>query len=87
MCLYTQKSELQKIKTTQNSSNYDVNLTGKIDIRTTETINLTFGGSYYTLNSNNYDYGNSMFNYDKNTHVGQKYLEGVRSLHTALPYR
>jgi len=67
--LYTEKNELQKIKTTQNTSNYNVNLTGKIDIRTTETINLTFGGSYYTLNSNNYDYGNSLFNYDKNTHV------------------
>jgi hypothetical protein len=66
--LYTEKSDLQKIKTTQNTSNYDVNLTGKIDIRTTETINLTFGGSYYTLNSNNFNYYNSLFNYDKNVH-------------------
>jgi hypothetical protein len=66
--LYTEKSNLQKIKTTQNTSNYDINLTGKIDIRTTETINLTFGGSYYTLNSNNFNYYNSLFNYDKNVH-------------------
>lgn len=65
---FTHKDDLQKIKTTQNSSNYDVNLSGKIDIKTTETINLTFGGSYYYLNSNNYSYYNSLFNYDKNVH-------------------
>ncbi|MFA4864102.1 MAG: carboxypeptidase-like regulatory domain-containing protein [Bacteroidales bacterium] len=66
--LYTEKGDLEKIKTTQNTSNYDINLTGKIDIRTTETINLTFGGSYYALSSNNFDYANSLFNYDKNQH-------------------
>jgi outer membrane receptor protein involved in Fe transport len=66
--LYTEKSDLEKIKTTQNTSNYDVSLSGKIDIRTTETINLTFGGSYYALSSNNFNYASSMFNYDKNVH-------------------
>lgn len=66
--LYTEKSNLEKIKTTQNTSNYAINLTGKIDVRTTETINLTFGGSYYALNSNNFNYANSLFNSDKNVH-------------------
>lgn len=65
---YTTKDDLEKIKTTQNSSNYDINLSGKIDIKTTETINLTLGGSYYYINSNNYSYANSLFNYDKNSH-------------------
>lgn len=66
--LYTTQDNLEKIKTTQNTSNYDVNLAGKIDIRTTETINLTFGGSYFYISSNNWNYFNSLFNYNKNTH-------------------
>jgi outer membrane receptor protein involved in Fe transport len=66
--VYTEKSDLEKIKTTQNTSNYTVNLTGKIDIRTTETINLTFGGSYFELSSHAFNYANSLFNYDKNQH-------------------
>jgi outer membrane receptor protein involved in Fe transport len=66
--LYTEMKDLEKIKSTQNTSNYDVSLSGKIDVRTTETINLTFGGSYYALNSNNFSYGNSLFNYNKNVH-------------------
>jgi hypothetical protein len=66
--LFTEMKDLEKIKTTQNTSNYDLSLSGKIDIKTTETINLTFGGSYYALNSNNFSYGNSLFNYDKNVH-------------------
>ena len=66
--LYTEKSDLQKINSTLNTSNYQVNVTGKIDIKTTQTINLTLGGSYFLLNSNAFDYGNSLFNYDKNQH-------------------
>jgi outer membrane receptor protein involved in Fe transport len=66
--LFTEMENLEKIKTTQNTSNYDISLSGKIDIKTTETINLTFGGSYYSLNSNNFNYFNSLFNYNKNVH-------------------
>ncbi len=66
--LFTEMENLEKIKTTQNTSNYDLSLSGKIDIRTTETINLTFGGSYNSQNSNNFNYYNSLFNYNKNVH-------------------
>ncbi len=66
--MYTEKSDLQKIKTTQNTSNYQISLSGKVDIKTTKTINLTIGGTYYALNSNNFDYYNSLFNYGKNVH-------------------
>jgi hypothetical protein len=66
--LYTEYKDLKKIRSTQNSSNYDISLSGKIDIRTTQTINLTLGGSYYKLNSTNYSFTNSMFNSDKNVH-------------------
>jgi outer membrane receptor protein involved in Fe transport len=64
---YTRMSDLEQIYTTQNSSNYNVNVSGKLDIKTTETINLTLGGSYFLQSSNNWDYGNSLFNYDKNS--------------------
>jgi outer membrane receptor for ferrienterochelin and colicin len=65
---YTTRNDLERIKTTENTSNYSVNLSGKIDVRTTETINLTFGGSYYFGDSHDYNYGQSLFNYDKNSH-------------------
>ncbi len=66
--LFTEKGNLTKIKTTENTNNYNISLSGKIDVKTTETINLTLGGSYFALNSMNYSYANSMFNYDKNSH-------------------
>ncbi len=65
---YTHKSDLEKIKTTQNTSNYSANFSTKIDIKTTETINLTVGGSYFYENKNTYNYFNSLFNAAKNVH-------------------
>ncbi len=63
---FTRMSDLEKINTTSNTSRYNINLTGKIDVRTGPTVNLTFGGSYNYGRGNNYNYGSSMFNYDKN---------------------
>ena len=64
---YTRFSDLEKRKTVPNNSNYSANVSAKIDVRTTPTINLTFGG---TLNYNrgraNGGLGNQLFNYDKN---------------------
>ncbi len=65
---YTRMENLDRIYVTQNTSNYTINLTGKIDVRTTETINLTFGGTYYYRDANNWNYYNSMFNYNNNSH-------------------
>lgn len=50
-----------------NTENYNVNLSGNINIRTTETINLTFGGTYNTSKGNAFRYSASFFNWDKNT--------------------
>ena len=65
---YTRFEDLEKINFTQNTSNYVVNISGKIDIKTTETINLTVGGSYYYRDASNYSFYNSLFNYDNNPH-------------------
>ena len=64
---YTRMSDLEKIKTTSNTSDYNINLSGKIDVRTGPTINLTFGGQYNYNRGYNYNYASSMFNYDKNS--------------------
>ena len=64
---YTRMSDLEKIKTTSNTSDYNINLSGKIDVRTGPTINLTFGGQFNYNRGYNYNYNSSMFNYDKNS--------------------
>jgi len=66
--MYTQMDDLEQIKTTENTSRYTINLSGKIDVKTTENINLTFGGSYYKYDGYDWNYGQSIFNYKKNTH-------------------
>ncbi len=68
---FTRMSDLEQIKTTSNTSRYNINLTGKIDVRTGPTVNLTFGGSFNYGKGNggtnaNSRYQNSLFNYDKN---------------------
>ncbi len=67
---YTRTSDLERTAIVQNNAGYSANLSGKIDVRTTPTVNLTFGGSL------NYNHGrtsgglggwsNALFNYDKN---------------------
>ncbi len=64
---YTRMSDLEKINTTSNTSRYNINLSGKIDVRTGPTVNLTFGGQYNYQRGNNYNFTSSMFNYDKNS--------------------
>ncbi len=64
---YTRMSDLKQIKTTQNTSRYNVNLSGKIDVRTGPTVNLTFGGQFNYNKGRGNNFGSSMFNYDKNS--------------------
>ncbi|MCF6341171.1 MAG: TonB-dependent receptor, partial [Bacteroidales bacterium] len=64
---YLRQSDLQHIKTSNNTANRTYNIIGNINIRTTETINLTIGGSYIYRNRNNYSYGATMANYNKNS--------------------
>ena len=63
---FLRMDDLEHVKTSQNTSNYNVNILGNINIRTTETINLTIGGSYFTDHSNDFSYRASMMNYNKN---------------------
>ena len=64
---YTTKDDLYHTRFLNNSTNQSVNLTGKIDVRTGKTTNLTLGGSM-VLSGGHYPSGRSQyyFNTDKN---------------------
>ncbi len=63
---YLRKSDTKVVKTSLNTAGQTYNFIGNINIRTTETINLTIGGSYIYRSGNSYSYSGSMANYDKN---------------------
>ena len=63
---FIRTNDLTHQKTTPNSSRYGVNLSGKLDVRTGDNANLTFGGQYIMNDGRTFSNRNSMFNYDKN---------------------
>ncbi|MBC8487574.1 MAG: carboxypeptidase-like regulatory domain-containing protein, partial [Bacteroidetes bacterium] len=63
---FVRQSDLGNQKATPNTSRYGINLSGKIDIRTTKYTNLTFGGQYIYNDGRNFNLYHSMFNYDRN---------------------
>ena len=63
---FLRSDDLKHIKTSNNTSRQSYNFIGNINIRTTETINLTIGGSYYYYKGNDYSYNATLANYDKN---------------------
>ncbi len=73
---FLRMDDLQQINTSMNTSNYSVNVLGNISVRTTETINLTLGGSYYTRSSNDFNYRGSLLNYDKNRRLNRTTYRG-----------
>ena len=64
---FLRNSDLEHVKTAPNTARQSYNFIGNINIRTTETINLTIGGSYYYYNGRQYDYQSTLGNWDKNT--------------------
>ncbi len=69
---FIRKSDLEYVKATPNTKSYDINASGKLDIKTGPNINLSLGGSVNFSDGRNFNFGNSMFNYDKNTQVIDK---------------
>ncbi|MCF8369865.1 MAG: carboxypeptidase-like regulatory domain-containing protein [Bacteroidales bacterium] len=63
---FTLREDLENQKATPNTSRYSVNLSGKIDVRTSDNTTLTFGGQYYYTDGNTFNFSHSMFNYDRN---------------------
>ncbi len=65
---FVRASDMIHSKSSMNTDRYGINLSGNINIRTTETINLTVGGTFNKSEGNAFSYSGSFFNYDKNTH-------------------
>ncbi len=64
---FVRQADMTTTARSMNTEGYSVNLSGNINIRTTETINLTFGGTYNISRGNSFRYSASFFNWDKNT--------------------
>ncbi len=64
---YLRSDDLRHVKTSMNTARNSINLVGKLDIRTSQTMNLTFGGSYYYYKGNNFSYNATLANYNKNS--------------------
>ncbi|MDA3944169.1 MAG: carboxypeptidase-like regulatory domain-containing protein [Bacteroidetes bacterium] len=64
---FVRMGDLVSSKTSMNTARYGVNLSGNINIRTTETINLSVGGTFNKTEGDAFRYSASFFNYDKNT--------------------
>lgn len=57
---------IERVNASQNTEAFQGNLSAKIDVRTSPTVNLAFGGSYNYANYNDYNWTRSLFNYDNN---------------------
>ena len=64
---FTKKDDLVYSRYSTNTSNYSINLSGNINVRTTETINLTIGGAFYRSMYHNFSRNFSYFNTAKNS--------------------
>ncbi|MCX6233031.1 MAG: TonB-dependent receptor [Bacteroidetes bacterium] len=59
---FLRKSDLEKIYTKENGAAYGINLLGKIDVRTTSTTNLQFGGNFSYDRGRSWSRANSLLN-------------------------
>ncbi|MBI9039105.1 MAG: carboxypeptidase-like regulatory domain-containing protein [Bacteroidales bacterium] len=66
---FVNNSDLEHMKSTQNTENSSFSISGNLNVRTTETTTLTFGGSMFYNNYHAYNYYNSLFNYENNSQV------------------
>lgn len=66
---FIRKTDMEFMKATQNTNSTDINVSGKIDVRTTPNVNLSFGGSYNLSDNRNFSFTNSIFNYNNNAQV------------------
>jgi outer membrane receptor protein involved in Fe transport len=63
---FTRMGSMEYVKNSQNTSNWATAFTGNINIRTTETINLTIGGSFNKSRGHGFSRNQEYFNFDKN---------------------
>ena len=63
---FIRSDDLQQLHTRLNAEGSRINLAGKIDVKTTDYTNLTFGGSVNYSAGKSWSRGNSLYNYNNN---------------------
>jgi len=63
---YTRMGSMEYIKNSVNTSNWSTSVTGNLNIRTTETINLIIGGNFNKSKGHGFSRSQEYFNFDKN---------------------
>jgi len=61
-------NDFEKTKHTLNTAGYTVNLSGKLDLRVSRSINMSFGGTYNMNDGYGFSYGGYLLNSANNTH-------------------
>lgn len=64
---FTTANDVENVKDNPNTSNLSGNVSAKLDVKTSDNTTLTFGGSFNYRKGNNYNYRNTMFNWDNNS--------------------
>ena len=62
-------NDLEETRTTMNTDRFEILGNGKLDIRISPTINMSFGGTFQYYDRNNFSYANSLVNYANNSHT------------------
>ncbi|MGE5424095.1 MAG: TonB-dependent receptor domain-containing protein [Syntrophothermus sp.] len=65
---FINNNDLETTKYSLNSDFYDINGSGKIDIRIAPTINLSLGGTYHLYDGYGFSYNSSLMNWMNNQH-------------------
>ncbi len=73
---FTKNTDLVYSKNSTNTSSYSINLSGNINVRTTETINLTLGGAYVRNHGHDFSRSFSYFNTDRNSVYNSQTMRG-----------
>jgi len=60
--------QMEKTKSTLNSAGTTINVSGKLDFRVTPTINISVGGTFAWYDSRNFNFANSLMNWENNSH-------------------
>ena len=60
--------QMEKTKSTLNSANTNINVSGKLDFRVTRGINLSVGGTFQYYDNRNFSFANSLMNWSNNSH-------------------
>lgn len=63
---FTRMGSMEYIKNSMNTSDWSTSVTGNLNIRTTETINLIIGGNYNKSKGHGFSRNQEYFNFDKN---------------------